>query len=162
MNLSENSLKWVMRLYPPLFFQRIWTKKVHKDFLGVDVKINHSLWNKNYNGSIFGGTIFAASDPFYALLFDQIFRKKGYKTRVWLKSAEINYLKPGRHYLHYTITISPELIGEVQQALDHQGKFTKKLPISIFDKNGLLCAEVQNEVYVRNLLYQGERQSISY
>src|SRR6476659_10348579 len=95
MNVSANTLKWVMRFYPPLFFQRIWVKNFSPDFRSVEVKINKSILNTNYNKSIFGGTIFSATDPFYALLFDQIFRKKGFKTRVWLKSAQIQYLKPG-------------------------------------------------------------------
>lgn len=162
MNFSENTLKWVMRLYPPLLFQRIWVKKIHRGFLGADVKISHSLFNKNYNGSIFGGTIFAASDPFYALLFDQVFRKRGYKVRVWLKSAQIDYIKPGRTALNYTIRLNESDIEEAQHALDNIGKFTKKLPIMIYDKNGVLCAQVKNEVYVRNLFYKGERASISY
>src|SRR5690606_39605827 len=95
MLLSENALKWVMRLYPPFFFQRIWVRRFEKGFTGVEVKINRSLLNRNYNGSIFGGTIFAAADPFFALLFDQRLQRKGFKTVLWLKSETIQY-KIGR------------------------------------------------------------------
>ena len=77
MKVSEKTLKWVMRFYPPFFFQRIWVQRFHPGFTGVDVKISKSLLNRNYNASIFGGTIFAAADPFYALLFDQLFRRRG-------------------------------------------------------------------------------------
>lgn len=156
MNVSEKSLKWIMRLYPPLFFQRIWVQKIHKGFLGADVKIALSLFNKNYNGSIFGGTIFAASDPFYALLFDQVFRRRGYKTRVWLKGAEIDYIKPGRTALYFQIALTEDDIQEAQQALNLYGKFVKKMPVKMYDRDGILCAEVQNEVYVRNLMYKGD------
>src|SRR5690606_24363501 len=106
MRVSENLLKWTIRFYPPLFFQRIWVKKFHKNFRGVDVKIHRSFLNKNYNASIFGGTIFSATDPFYAILFDQILQREGYRVRVWLKSAEIQYIKPAFHALFFTITIN--------------------------------------------------------
>lgn len=162
MKVSEKTLKWVMRLYPPFLFQRIWVQRFHPGFTGVDVKISKSLLNRNYNASIFGGTIYAAADPFYALLFDQLFRRKGFKTRVWLKSASIEYLKPGRTALYFTIMLSEQEVTEAVIALRETGKYIKTFPIAVMDKRGDLCASVQNEVYVRNLTYQGERQSLAY
>ena len=161
MKVSPKTLKWALRFYPPLFFQRIWVQKFSSDFKSVEVKIFKSIFNTNYNKTIFGGTIFSASDPFYALLFDQIFRKKGYKTRVWLKSAHIQYLKPGNTDLYFKISISDEDIEEAEHQLKTVGKFVKALPISITNKKGELCAVVSNEVYVRNL-YQGEHHTIAY
>lgn len=151
MKISENSLKWLMCFYPPMFFQRIWVKKVHPGFKGIDVKINRSLFTSNLGNSIFGGTIFSATDPFYALLFGQIMQHKGYKITVWLKSAQIQYIKPGRTDLFYTITISDEMIADAEKALQTEGKFIKMYPIEIFDKHGELCATALNEVYIRNL-----------
>jgi acyl-coenzyme A thioesterase PaaI-like protein len=151
MKVSENTLKWAMCFYPPMLFQRIWVKKIHKNFRGVDIKINRSVFTSNLGNAIFGGTIFAASDPFYALLFAQIMQRKNLKVTVWLKSAEINYLKPGRSDLFYTIRISDEMIAEVEQALQNQGKFVKAYPIDIYDAQGELCATVLNEVYLRSL-----------
>jgi acyl-coenzyme A thioesterase PaaI-like protein len=151
MKISENSLKWLMCFYPPMFFQRIWVKKVHKGFRGIDVKINRSLFTSNLGNSIFGGTIFSATDPFYALLFGQIMQRKGFKITVWLKSAEIQYVKPGRTDLFYTIVISDEMVADAEKALQTEGKFIKTYPIEIFDKHGELCATALNEVYIRNL-----------
>lgn len=153
MTLSENSLKWLMRLYPPMFFQRIWVRKIHKNFMGVDIKINRSLFTTNLGNSIFGGTIFSATDPFYALLFGQILRRKGYKITVWLKSAQIQYIKPGRTDLYYTIQITTSMIDEAEQILRQEGKFVKAYPIEIFDKDGELCAAALNEIYIRDLQF---------
>jgi len=151
MKVSENALKWVMRLYPPMLFQRIWVKKIHKDFKGIDVKINRSLITTNLGNSIFGGTIFSATDPFYALLFGQIMQHKGFKITVWLKSAEIQYIRPGRTDLYYTLIITDQMIEDAEKALASEGKFIKAYPIDIFDTSGELCATALNEVYVRNL-----------
>lgn len=161
MVVSENMLKWAMRFYPPLFFQRIWVIKFDKGFTGVHVKISKSFLNVNYNRTIFGGTIFSASDPFYALLFDQILQRRGLKCRVWLRSAEIRYLKPGATNLYFTISLSEEQIKEAETILLTEGKFVKAYPMNIFSSEGLLCATVINEVYIRNL-YKGEEQTIAY
>ena len=123
MKVKPNTLKWILRFYPPLFFQRIWVVNFGEGFKSVEVKINRSFLNINYNKSIFGETIFAASDPFYALIFDQILRIKGYKTRVWLKSAQIQYLKPGLGNLNFKIILSDEEIDFAEAELKLNGKF---------------------------------------
>jgi hypothetical protein len=161
MQVSENTLKWAMRFYPPLFFQRIWVKKFNKDFTGVEVTIFKSLLNTNYNSSIFGGTIFSASDPFYALLFDQVLLRRGYKIRVWLKSAQINYRKPGRSNMYFNISLSEDDFLEAETALKTVGKFVKSFPMEIKDGDGEVCARVTNEVYIRNL-FKGEEETVAY
>jgi acyl-coenzyme A thioesterase PaaI-like protein len=152
----ENKLKWVMRFYPPLFLQRIWVVKIDEGFRGTTVRIRKSFINRNYNGSIFGGTIFAAADPFYAVLFHQIFSRKGYNIRAWAKSSEIKFIKPGFTDLSFTIKIDEAAILEAEEILNTIGKYTKAYSIHIFDKNGVNVASVVNEIYMRNLTFTDE------
>jgi len=142
-----------MRLYPPLLLQRIWVINVEKGFRGVQVKIAKSLVNKNYNNSIFGGTISAAADPFYPVLFHQLFTAKGYKVIAWSKSCEIQYLKPGLSNLYFNIRLTDEDIVEAENLLNTVGKYVKVHLVDIYDKKGEICASIKNEVYMRNLNY---------
>jgi hypothetical protein len=151
MRVSERVLKWAMRCYPPLLFQRIWVICFKKGFKGVSVKIKKSFFNRNYNHSIFGGTIFSAADPFYPVLFHQILTHKGYRVRVWLKSAQIQFLKPGRTTLFFNIEISDEDILEIEEVLNGEGKFVKSYPIEIHNKNRELCVLFNAEIYIRNI-----------
>jgi acyl-coenzyme A thioesterase PaaI-like protein len=160
MIVSERTLKWALCLYPPLLFQRIWVKKFHTGFRGVDIKVVNSFLNRNYNGSIFGGTIYAATDPFYALLFDQLMQRRGFKVRVWLKSASIQYLKPGLTNLYFTILVTDEMIAEAEASLLATGKFVKSYPMEVFNKQGELCATIMNEVYLRTK-FPGEKQRVA-
>jgi hypothetical protein len=140
-----------MRFYPPLFFQRIWVMRFSPQFRGVEVKIKKSFWNRNYNKSIFGGTIFSAADPFYPVLFFQIFTMKGYSIQAWSKSSEIQYLKPGYFDLHFKLDIDDNEITEAEEILNTVGKYAKIQPVEIYDINGLNVASVKIEVYMRNL-----------
>ncbi|RZK56767.1 MAG: DUF4442 domain-containing protein [Pedobacter sp.] len=160
MIVSERTLKWAMCFYPPLLFQRIWVKRFHPGFLGVDVKISNSFLNRNYNGSIFGGSIYAATDPFYAILFDQLMQRRGFKVRVWLKSASIQYLKPGLTNLYFTLKITDEMIAEAEDALTEKGKFVMAYPMELFNKEGELCATVMNEIYLRTK-FPGEKKKVA-
>lgn len=151
MVVSEGLLKWAMRFYPPLFFQRIWVIKFEKNFSGVFVKISKSILNSNYNNSIFGGTIFSAADPFYPLLFHQILSHKGYKVIAWSKSSEIQFLKPGLTNLYFKINLSVDEIQEAEHVLNTGGRYIKAHPIDIYNKAGEICVTLMNEIYVRNL-----------
>jgi hypothetical protein len=151
MAVSEGLLKWIMRLYPPLLFQRIWVVKFRKDFTGVQVKIYNSWLNRNYNKSIFGGTLFAAADPFYPVLLHQHLTKKGYNVVAWSKSAEIQFLKPGLTDLYFDINLTEEDIAEAEHVLNTGGKYIKAHPIDIYDTTGEICVSLMKEVYVRNL-----------
>ncbi|MDB5009896.1 MAG: hypothetical protein JWQ06_685 [Mucilaginibacter sp.] len=153
MVVSESVLKWALRCYPPLLLQRIWVIQFEKGFRGVQVKIAKSLLNKNYNNSIFGGTIFAAADPFYPVLFHQIFIHKGYKVIAWSKSSEIQYIKPGITDLYFKINITEAEVNEAEEILNTTGKYIKYHPIEIYDQHGEVCVSVKNEVYIRILNY---------
>lgn len=148
MKISENSLKWVMRLYPPLLLQRIWVQKIYKNFRGADIKINRSLFSLNFGIAIFGGTIYSATDPFYAMLLGQILRNKNYGITVWLKSASIKFLKPGRCDLYYSIVITDEMVQEIEEILNSSGVFTKSYTIEIYSKDKILHAIAKNEIYI--------------
>ena len=149
MKVSENMLKWGMRLYPPLLLQRIWVRSIDSGFRGVDVKINRSLITLNFGKAIFGGTIYTATDPFYAMLFGQLLKHKGYHISVWLKGVSIKFLRPGRTDLHYRISITDDMINEVEEALNKKGVFVKSYTIEIYSKTGNLYAIAKNEIYIR-------------
>jgi hypothetical protein len=151
MVVSEGLLKWVMRFYPPLLFQRIWVVKFSKDYRGVKVKVRKSFLNKNYNNSIFGGTLFSAADPFYPILFYQIFSHKGYKLTVWSKSATVKYARPAATNLSFDIELSDSDIAEAEHVLNTAGKFIRSFPNDIYNKDGEICVSLMIEVYIRNL-----------
>lgn len=149
MKVSENTLKWGMRLYPPLLFQRIWIQHIHSGFREASVKINRSLFTLNFGKAIFGGTIYTATDPFYAMLFGQILKHKGYNISVWLKSASIRFLKPARTGLYYHIKITDDMIKEAEEGLTSKGIFVKTYSIEIYSLSNELYAIAKNEIYIR-------------
>lgn len=154
MHWTPKSLKWLLRFYPPLFFQRIWVNKIYDDFTGIDITIRRSLININYNKSIFGGTIYAATDPFYTVLIHQALKQQGFtKTIAWLKSGSISYKKPGMTDLKYSIRISSEEMRLFATTLANEGRLIQEFTIEIFDKNQELCAVATNEIYIRDLTF---------
>lgn len=154
MIVSASLLKWAMRFYPPLFFQRIWVQRFKTDFTAVSVKINHSILNTNYNRSIFGGSIFSAADPFYPILFYQLMRRKGLNVLVWSRSADIHFLKKSSADLYFNLNLPPHEIDIAEKALVETGRYRNTYPIKMSNKNGEVCVDVNCEVYIKNLNYR--------
>lgn len=154
MKLSPTALKWVLRSYPPFFFQRIWIKNILEGFRGVDVKISKSFLNINTNRTVFGGTIFSALDPLYPILMDQIFKSKGInKTVAWLKSAKIEYRKPGTTNLSFAIRLQEDEIDEALATIRTTGRVIKVFKTEVYDTAKTLIAVSYNEIYIRDLAF---------
>jgi len=154
MLISASLLKWALRFYPPLFFQRIWVVNIAENFTGLHIKISKSVFNSNYNRSIFGGTIFSAADVCYPVLFHQLLSHKGYKIAVWSRSAQIHFLKKSDDKINFTVNLSDADIEHVEQVLNGKGKYNKAYPIIIYNNNGDVCVNMMCEVYIHNLSYK--------
>lgn len=147
--VSPFIFKWMMNLYPPFLFGRIRVKKVSNDFTYIRVKINSSLLNKNLSSTLFGGTMFSAADPFYALMYWQIFAHRyDQRVRVWLKAANIKYVQPaiGNQILEFRL--QEEDILSAKEALDKKGKYVKTHEVLIKNKHQEISAIVQLDTYV--------------
>jgi acyl-coenzyme A thioesterase PaaI-like protein len=114
--------KFLMNLYPPMLVNRISVKRISADYKMVEVHVKKSILNRNIQKTIFGGTIFSAADPFHALMYWQIFRKKGVLCDVWLKRAEIQYLKPANSDLRLLFEITDDHIEQVNLQFKEKGK----------------------------------------
>jgi hypothetical protein len=60
MQIPKFVIKFILNIFPPLLFNRIVLKEISNDFLEMKVVIKKSLFNMNFNKTIFGGSIFSA------------------------------------------------------------------------------------------------------
>lgn len=149
MVFSEKLGRVFLNAYPPFLFNRIKIVSITNGFKGCRVKIKKSFWNRNMNGTIFGGSLFSASDPFYAILYWQIFERKGYKIQTWLKSAEIHYMRPADQSLYLDFEITDEQILEAEESLNTIGKYKRTHEIRYKSKDGDIYVIAKTEVYLR-------------
>ncbi len=149
MILSERFGRFLLNAYPPFVFNRIRILHIEKGYTACTVRIKKSFLNRNMNGTIFGGSLFAASDPFYAILYWQIFERKGYKVQTWLKSAEIHYLRPADQDLYLSFNISPEQIFAAEEALNSIGKYKFTHEVHYKSKDEEVYVLAKTEVYLR-------------
>ncbi len=85
----------------------------------VQLRLRRNIWTYNYVGTIFGGSLFAASDPFYMLMLLQILDKQFV---VWDKAASIRFRKPGRSTLYARYVLTDELIDGIRADVAQNGQ----------------------------------------
>jgi acyl-coenzyme A thioesterase PaaI-like protein len=141
--------KWLMNLYPPLLVSRVVVKSVSENFQLVKVVVKKSLLNRNLHGTIFGGSIFSSADPFHALMYWQALKMRGIHVQVWLKRAEIQYIKPGNTDLFVAFFLEDADIDAAVQALQIAGKADRQHETRIYNAHRELVAVVNSTVSLR-------------
>ncbi len=149
----------MLSLYPPLFFQRVRCASIGPGFRSCRMVVPKSLLTRNLNGTTFGGTIFSAADPVYALLYWQIFAREGLAVQVWLKSARAEYLKPAASRLALDFTLGDAEVDEARAALFRDGRFVRTYRTEARSGSGEVCALLDTEVYIR--LPRGAQRGVS-
>ena len=143
-------LRFVLNIFPPLFFNRIILKKVSEDYTEFKVVLRKSILNMNFHKTIFGGTIFSACDPFFPTMYYYIFKNKNCNLIIWVKNAEINYLQPADTSLLLEFKINESQIKDIEKGLKLHGKYEVKNEVNALNKKQVICANAQITTYLRD------------
>ncbi len=119
---------------------------VTPDLLKISVRLPISYKNRNYVGSIFGGSMFSAVDPMPMV---QLINLLGADYVVWDKSAEIFFKIPAREDLYADFEYSPEELEDIRQRVQEQGEIeiVKTTQLTNAARDKLYC-EVHKKLYV--------------
>jgi hypothetical protein len=128
--------------------------EISPDFHSMRVKIPLNWRTRNRVGTIFGGSIYGAVDPFYMLMFMEILGKDFI---VWDKGAEIKFIKPGISTLHADFKITPEMLNDVKTKVLQNGSYVFDILAPIQDAKGIVHAEVKKIMYVATKAYYLQR-----
>lgn len=135
-----------LNMWPPFRGAGIRIDELSKDYTRCRVSLKFRWWNKNANRTQFGGSIFSMTDPIYPLMFMGILGKDYV---VWDKSAEVEYVSPGKKSLHAEFELSDEKINEIKLATENGEKILPEFLVSIKDQKGKEVAKVKRTLYIR-------------
>ena len=119
---------------------------IASDWSEVRVTLPASLWTRNYVGTIFGGSMYAAVDPFFMIM---LMKRLGPGFVVWDKAATIRFKKPGRTRLFARFTLPPGEEAAIHGALEHERSADRTYTVELVDGEGTLHASVEKVAYVR-------------
>lgn len=144
--LGAGSLRLLMNLWPPFIGAGIHVERIAPDYTEARVRMRMGLLNRNYMGTHFGGSLYAMTDPFFALL---IMHQLGRRYVVWDKSSAIDYQLPGRGTVYATFRITPEQIEDIRHATASGDKYEPSFSVDVLNRQGEVVARVDKTIYVR-------------
>lgn len=143
---TAGGMRLAVNVWPPLLFAGVHVESVAADFRRVRVRLRRSPLTSNMFGTQFGGSMFAMTDPFWAVM---LWRNLGPGYTVWDQRAEIDFVKPGRTALATEFVLAASEIDEIRAEAAGGEKVLWWFENEIRDRQGTLIARIRKQVYVR-------------
>ena len=116
------------------------------DWREVRIKLPLNWRTRNYVGTIFGGSMYAAVDPVYMVMLINLL---GPDYVVWDKAASIRFKKPGKTTLTARFVIDQAETDAIKAALADQPAIDRVYQIDLVDRDGAVHASVEKTIYIR-------------
>ena len=144
--ISAGLFRRGINLWPPFVGAGIRVMRVTPDFREIEVRLKLGVLNRNYFGTQFGGSMFAMTDPFFALM---MLRNLGAGYVVWDKSGGIDYRRPGRGDVFARFVLPAAAIARAKRATAGGDKHEPVFRVRIEDRDGQTVAEATKTLYIR-------------
>jgi acyl-coenzyme A thioesterase PaaI-like protein len=130
---------------------------VSEDLLEVKVKIPISWKNRNYVGTIFGGSMTSATDPIYMI---QLMNILGENYVVWDKEATIKFKRPAKSSAYADFKFTPEEISQIRADVAEKKEINLVKKVNITNKDeSFVFAEVTKTIYVADKDFYKRKRS---
>lgn len=144
--ISQATLfKWGFNLSPMYRNTTAKIINVTDDLLEVGIKISINYRNRNFVGSIFGGSLFAATDPIFMI---QLMWILGKDYVVWDKAATIKYKKPAYKDAFCNFKLTDKLIASIKKEVAENGEMNLNLTTNLQSSKGVVFCEVDKVLYI--------------
>jgi hypothetical protein len=138
--------KFILNVYPPYWGTGIVVDKISADFREIIVRMKLHWYNRNYFKTHFGGSLYAMTDPFYALMLIKIL---GEEFLVIDRAAAIDYRKPGRGTVTARFVIEDDVLADILARTAGGESYLPKLTVDVTDERREIVARVVKTLYVR-------------
>jgi Domain of unknown function (DUF4442) len=144
-SLRTRLIRWGFNLWPCYRGTGGRVAFIASDWSEVRVRLPLSWRTRNYVGTIFGGSMYAAVDPFYMLM---LIHRLGPAFVVWDKAASIRFRKPGCSALTACFKLEEAEVLDIRRLLEEQPKVDRTYTVLLMDAKGAVHAEIQKVVHI--------------
>jgi acyl-coenzyme A thioesterase PaaI-like protein len=130
--------------------------RLSPDFMRMTVRLPLNWRTRNAVGTIFGGSMFAATDPMFMLMLQ---RALGKAYVVWDKGVAVRFKRPATRTLFAEFRITPEMLAEVREAVRSRGEADFTWTVRLEDEDGVVHAEFDRTLYVADKAFYKRKQA---
>ena len=144
-SLRTKIMRWGFNLFPAYVSTGARVTYIAHDFCEVHIKLPLTWRTRNYVGTIYGGSMYAAVDPIYMIMLIKIL---GPSYRVWDKAASIEFKRAGRETLRAKFLLSEEEVNKIRSDLAHESSVERVYTIDLVNGKGEVHAKVVQTIYI--------------
>ena len=139
-------LRWRFNLHPA--YRRSGARITYVDANLREVRVRLPLCRatRNLNGTIYGGSIYAAVDPLHAVMLAQLLGPRDYVA--WTKAAHVRFLRQARTDLEARVSLADEEVRAVREEAGRMGKVERRYTVELTDTHGQVCAACEITVHL--------------
>jgi len=150
MPISAPLARLVMNLAPCIRASGGKVVELSRDFRRLKVRLRLTWLTRNLVGTIYGGSMYSAIDPFYMLMLIRIL---GHEYVVWDKAASIRFKRPAKETLFADFHIDDAMLERIRDEVERNGEGTFTWPLALRAASGTVYAEVDKVLYVAKKEY---------
>lgn len=144
-SLKTKLFRYAINLYPAYFGSGGRVRYIAPDWREVRMELPFNWRTRSNAGAIFGGSIYAAIDPFFAMM---VAKNVGAEYVVWDKAAKIRCRRPGRSKLHARFVLEDGEVEEILLGLRARKSVDRVYTVELVDAEGEEHAIIEKVVYV--------------
>lgn len=119
--------------------------EVSEDVHRVKIKISLNYKNRNYMGTMFGGSMLSATDPIYMIQLLQIL---GDDYVVWDKSTNIRFKKPANQHSYAIFEFTEQEIVQIKEDVAQNNEIDLVKNLYIQSSTNQIFAVVDKTIYI--------------
>lgn len=144
-SLATRLARWRINLFPAYRGTGGRVTYIADDWREVRVRVPLGRRTRNLVGTIFGGSMYGAVDPFYMIM---LMRLLGPDFVVWDKAASIRFRRPGRSTLSARLEIEEGELERIRRAALEGPSVDHVFSVELTDRGGETCARVEKTLYI--------------
>jgi acyl-coenzyme A thioesterase PaaI-like protein len=145
-SMRSRLARWGFNVFPAYWGTGARVTYIADDYREMHVRLPLTWRTRNYVGTIFGGSMYAAIDPVYMIM---LMKNLGPDYVVWDKAASVRFRKPGRTTLYARFTLSSEELDAIRRDVASSGRIDRIYRVELTDKDGVVHAEVEKTIHIR-------------
>jgi len=145
-SLRSKIRRWLFNLFPAFRGTGARITHLSDDYRDVRIRLPLSWRTRNYVGTIFGGSMYAAVDPFHMVM---LIRNLGDDYVVWDKAGRIRFRKPGRETLYARFTLEEAELEAIRRELEDLESTERVYQVELVSAEGVVHAEVEKTIHIR-------------
>jgi hypothetical protein len=142
---STRLARWGFNLFPAYWGSGATITYIARDWSEVRIHLPLSWRTRNYVGTIFGGSMYAAVDPVYMIM---LMKRLGPAYTVWDKAATIRFRRPGRSALEAAFHLDAATLDAIRGELGHAPALDRVFTVELRSADGTVHAVVEKTLHI--------------